>query len=187
MPFPPTGRRFEMLEEQLAIVTGLWQTPAGERFAFSGRHYALTDSPALPKPVQRPRPPIVMGGWGAKRTPRLAARFADEFNVPFPSKPADAEQAFGHVRAACGQAGRDAIRLSIALTTCCGRTAEEVTRRAEAIGHDPARILAGTPAALVDRLGEYAAAGASRAYLQILDLADLDHVELIAAEVMPQL
>src|SRR5262245_51139554 len=83
IPFPPTGERFERLEEQLAVITGLWETPPGERFDFAGRHYQVEDSPALPKPVQSPRPPVIIGGWGAKRTPRLAARFADEFNVPF--------------------------------------------------------------------------------------------------------
>ena len=84
-PSPIPGERFDRLEEQLAIVTGLWATPAGERFDFQGRHYQLTDSPALPKPVQRPRPPVIVGGLGKRRTPALAARYADEFNVAFAS------------------------------------------------------------------------------------------------------
>src|SRR5687768_12581759 len=83
IPFPPVGERFARLDEQLAIVTGLWRTPAGERFSYSGRHYSVVDSPALPKPVQSPRPPVIIGGGGPKRTPRLAAQFADEFNLPF--------------------------------------------------------------------------------------------------------
>ena len=97
IPFPPLGERFERLEEQLAILTGLWATPVGEKFSFAGTHYQLADSPALPKPVQRPHPPLILGGAGAKRTPRLAATFADEFNVPFHGV-ADTEAQFGRVR-----------------------------------------------------------------------------------------
>src|SRR6478735_6759261 len=85
IPFPSTGERFDRFEEALAVVTGLWGTPVGERFDFTGSHYRVADSPALPKPAQSPRPPIVIGGKGKKRTPALAARYADEFNVPFDS------------------------------------------------------------------------------------------------------
>ena len=106
IPFPALGERFERLDEQLAIVTGLWTTPVGERFSFAGRHYQIADSPALPKPVQAPRPPLVVGGWGRARTPALAARYADEFNVPFPQL-ADFAPQVGVVRAACESAGRD--------------------------------------------------------------------------------
>ena len=188
IPFEMLGERFERLEEQLAIITGLWTTPPGERFDFAGRYYHLENSPALPKPVQQPRPPIIIGGGGAKRTPALAARFADEFNVPF--HPVDAGRAqFARVNAACEAAGRDprTMTLSAALATYCGRDASEVERRAKAVGRPPASIdLAGTPAEIVDRLGEWKEAGASRAYLQLLDLSDLDHVRLLAEEVMPQ-
>src|SRR2546421_350164 len=76
IPFPPVAERFDRLEEQLTIVTGLWETPVGERFSFAGRHYTVERSPALPRPVQQPRPPVIVGGHGAKRTPALAARFA---------------------------------------------------------------------------------------------------------------
>src|SRR5215213_5656807 len=135
IPFPPVGERFERLEEQLAVVTGLWETPVGERFSFEGRHYRLTDSPALPQPVQSPRPPLIVGGGGARRTPRLAARYADEFNMPFSSVTATEEQ-FARVRAAAEEAGRDpgSLRLSVAQVLCCGRDDEEVGRRAAAIG-----------------------------------------------------
>src|ERR1700722_20139875 len=81
IPFPPAAERFDRLEEQLAILTGLWETPVGQRFSFAGKFYPVTDSPALPKPVQRPHPPILIGGRGLRRTPQLAARYADEFNV----------------------------------------------------------------------------------------------------------
>jgi F420-dependent oxidoreductase-like protein len=189
IPFPPIGTRFEMLEEQLAIITGLWETPLGERFNHKGQHYELTDSPALPKPVQRPRPPVIIGGAGQKRTPRLAAAFADEFNVPFhPVEPGRA--AIERVREACAKAGRadgDMI-YSAALTTCCGRNDAEVARRAERIGRPKERIdLAGTPAEVLDKVGQWHEAGVQRIYFQLLDLDDLDHVGLLGAEVVPAL
>ena len=189
MPFPPLGERFERLEEQLAIVTGMWSAPPGEPFSFEGRHYRVTDSPALPKPAQRPHPPVILGGAGQRRTPRLAARYASEYNVPFhPLEAAGA--AFARARAACERAGRDpaTLTLSAALTVCCGADDAEVERRAKAIGRPVDRIdLAGTPAKLVDTLGRFADAGAERAYLQVLDLDDLDHVRLIGAEVLRHL
>jgi F420-dependent oxidoreductase-like protein len=192
VPFPPLGERFDRLEEQLEIVTGLWTTPEGERFSFSGRHWTLADSPALPKPVQRPRPPVIVGGGGARRTPGLAARFADEFNLPFASLDATAAQ-FDRVRAACERAGRDpaAIVLSAAQTVCCGRSEAEVARRAAAIGREPGELrqsgVAGTPEEVAAKLRAFAGLGARRAYLQVLDLDDLDHLALIAAEVVPGL
>ena len=192
IPFPTVRERFERLEEQLAIVTGLWQTPVGERFSYSGTHYQLTDSPALPKPVQQPRPPIIVGGFGRTRTPRLAATYADEFNVPFGPIRQFADL-IAPVRKACEAAGRDPATLtwSAAVVLCCGRDEAEFRRRAEAIGHDPAALRAdqagGTVAEVVDRLGELAEAGAQRAYLQVLDLHDLDHLRLVAEEVAPAL
>jgi F420-dependent oxidoreductase-like protein len=190
IPFPGLAERFGRLEEQLEIITGLWETPAGKTYSFRGSYYALTESPALPKPVQRPRPPILVGGHGPHRTPRLAARFADEYNVAFIS-PEETGAAFGRAREACAAASRDPASLvySAGQTVCCGRTGAEVARRAAAIGEDPAELaaagLAGSPAQIVDKLGRFAAIGASRIYLQVLDLHDLDHLELIAAEVMP--
>jgi F420-dependent oxidoreductase-like protein len=191
IPFPPLSERFDRLEEQLAVITGLWETPAGKRFDFAGRYYPIVDSPALPKPTQRPRPPILIGGMGPKRTPRLAARYADEFNLPFASLTDSAAQ-FDRVRAACAEVGRDPGTMiwSNALVLCCGRDEAEVRRRAEAIGRDPAELrengLAGTPAEIVDKIGRYAELGSRRIYLQVLDLTDLEHIELVAAEVMPQ-
>ncbi|MDF5757935.1 LLM class F420-dependent oxidoreductase [Spongiactinospora sp. TRM90649] len=188
IPFPPLGERFEKLEEQLEIITGLWQTPQGKTFSFDGSHYHVADSPALPKPVQSPRPPIIIGGTGARRTPRLAAAFADEFNVPFRALD-ETKAAYDNVRAACEAAGRAPIVLSAAQVVCCGRDEAEVVRRAAAIGREPEELrangLTGTPEELVEKIGAYAGAGATRMYLQVLDLADLDHLELLAAEVMP--
>ena len=192
IPFPDTRERFDILAEQLAVITGLWETGEGELFSHAGGHYTLTDSPALPKPAQRPRPPVLVGGKGKRRTPALAAEFADEFNLPFVSLEVTSAQ-FGRVRKACEDIGRDPDELtySNALVLCCGATEADVRRRADAIGRDAddlrATALAGTPAEVVDRIGQFAELGSERVYLQTLDLDDLDHIELVANEVVPQL
>jgi F420-dependent oxidoreductase-like protein len=190
VPFPPTGERFDRLEEQLAILTGLWATPEGETFSFAGSHYSVTDSPGLPKPVQRPHPPIIIGGKGPRRTPALTARYADEFNLPFVGLEVT-ERQIARVRAACEEIGRDPDDLvwSNAHTICCGADEAEVRRRAERIGEPVedlrADALAGTPEEVVEQIGRYAALGGQRMYLQVLDQHDLDHLRLLAAEVMP--
>ncbi|MCX5582033.1 LLM class F420-dependent oxidoreductase [Streptomyces erythrochromogenes] len=189
IPFP--ADRMSRLEEQLAIVTGLWATAPGAAFDYAGDHYRVENSPALPKPVQA-RIPVLVGGHGARRTPRLAARYADEFNMPFASI-ADSERQFGRVRAAAEQAGRgpDDLVYSNALVVCVGKDDAEVARRAAAIGRDvdelKANGLAGSPAEVVEKIGAYGAVGSSRVYLQLLDLDDLDHLELISAQVLSQL
>ncbi len=191
IPFPDTRERFDRLEESLAVITGLWKTPVGERFDFDGGHYQLSESPALPKPAQSPRPPVLVGGKGKKRTPALAARYADEFNIPFDGI-AETEVLFQRVREACTAEGRDpsSLTYSNALVLCCGADEAEVARRAEAIGRDADELrrngLAGTPGEVVDKIGRYAEAGSERIYLQVLDLSDLDHLELVAEKVMPQ-
>jgi F420-dependent oxidoreductase-like protein len=193
IPFPAVSERFDRLAEQLEILTGLWTTPPGERYSFTGTHYTVVDSPALPKPVQQPHPPVIVGGKGKRRTPELAARFATEFNVPFATVDDVAAQ-FARVDRACAEAGRDPATLarSVAQMTCVGRDDAEVERRAEALGKKVDELnpfdLTGTVAQVVDQLGTWQQrTGLSRFYLQILDLADLDHLELIAAEVAPQL
>ncbi|MGW3415547.1 LLM class F420-dependent oxidoreductase [Streptomyces sp. NPDC000888] len=189
IPFPK--EKFARLEEQLAIVTGLWATEVGKTFSHHGTYYDLTDSPALPKPAQA-KVPVLIGGHGATRTPRLAAQYADEFNIPFASIE-DSERQFGRVRAAAEQAGRKAeeITYSNALVACVGKDDAEVARRAAAIGRDvddlKANGLAGSPDEVVEKIGRYAAIGSQRIYLQILDLDDLDHLDLIAAQVQSQL
>jgi F420-dependent oxidoreductase-like protein len=190
IPFPPVGERFDRLEEQLAIITGLWKAPVGELFQFSGRHYQLQPGPALPKPVQQPSPPVIVGGHGPRRTPALAARFADEFNVAFSSVEVVQRQ-YGLVDDACRAIGRDpsSVRRSAALVLCCGADESEIERRAASIGRAPDELrrngAAGTPAEVIETLKGFGAIGATTVYLQVLDLADIDHLRLVADEVLP--
>lgn len=195
IPFPLVGERFSRLAEQLAVVTGLWRTPLGERFNHQGEHYQLIDAPALPKPVQVPGPPIIIGGKGLKRTPELAARYANEFNMPFKSVKETAE-AYERVVAACERVDRAAtgqppLVLSAGIVVAIGRTEAEAQRRAaplhEKSALPPEDPVIGSPAQLVEQIGEFAKIGASRIHLRLTDLNDLDHLELIAAEVLPQL
>ena len=191
IPFPPLRERFDRLEEQLEILTGLWTSRVGDRFSFQGEHYRVDDSPALPKPVQEPHPPIIVGGHGSKRTPALAARFASEFNVPFP--PLDMyREAVARVHQTCEGVGRDpaTLRTSVALVVACGTDEAEYARRAAAIGRAPEELrangAAGLPAEVIEKLVAFSDAGATTVYLQVLDLDDLDHLRLLAAEVMAE-
>jgi F420-dependent oxidoreductase-like protein len=189
--FPSLGERFERLSEQLEIVTGLWETQVGATYSFAGKHYQLADSPALPKPVQRPRPPVLIGGGGKVRTPQLAARFADEFNMPFNVLGATSTQ-FDRVRDACERSGRgrESIILSAAQVLCVGEDEAEIERRARHIGRDVSELrangLAGSVDEVVTKIQSFAAIGTRRMYLQVLDLTDLDHLRLVAEQVTPQ-
>jgi alkanesulfonate monooxygenase len=193
IPFPPLKERFDRYAEQLEIITGLWGTAPGEHFRYDGAYYQLSESPALPKPVQRPRPPLLIGGQGKKRTPELAARFADEFNLPFVDVDTAAKQ-FERVTEACTAIGRppkDIVR-SAALVLCVGKGDAEVARRADAIGRDVEDVrvngLGGTPAEVLDKIGTWRElTGITRLYLQVLDISDLDHLDLVAAEIAPHL
>src|SRR5579875_2077143 len=186
IPFPSVGERFDRFAEQIEIVHGLWTTPSGKTFDFAGEYYQLTDAPALPKPAQAPHPPIIFGGGGKRRSASLAARFGDEYNVSF--NRAKTAEIYDRVRAAAAETGRS-LKYSAAQTVCVGRDEAEVQRRADAIGRDLAELressIAGTPAEALDRIAEFADWGTDRLYLQVLDLADLDHLELIAAEILP--
>jgi F420-dependent oxidoreductase-like protein len=184
IPFPPIAERFDRLAEQLAVITGLWRTTPGEEFSFDGTHYRLAKSPALPKPVQVPGPPVIVGGAGPRRTPALAARYADEFNVPFGSLELTG-QMYRRVADACAAIGRETMPVwSAAQTVACGRTDAEARTRAENIGGTPP--LFGTPDRVVDQLGAFAELGAGRMFLQVLDIADLDHLDVLASQVLPQ-
>lgn len=186
--FPELGERFDRLEEQFEIITGMWASPVGQSFDHEGTHYQLHANPGHASPAQDPGPPIVVGGWGPRRTPALAARFASEYNLPFPPLEAVDDQ-FGRVRTACDEAGRDPAELtwSAALIVCCGSDDAEVARRAEAIGREVDELkengIAGSPEECIERLGHFAAAGVERVHLQLMDLADLDHIDLVGSEV----
>jgi F420-dependent oxidoreductase-like protein len=192
IPFGTTGERFEKLEEQLEIITGMWRCPIDSQYSFEGQHYTVVGSPALPKPAQAGGPPVIIGGWGAKRTPRLAATYAAEYNVPFSPVAAFREQC-DRVREACTKAGRDpeSMIFSVAQVICCGEDDGEVSRRAEVIGRSVEDLrenaIAGTPAQVLDTLAAFAEAGAERVYLQTLDMTDLDHVRLVGEQVLPVL
>jgi F420-dependent oxidoreductase-like protein len=191
IPFPPLGERFDRLTEQLEIITGMWSTPVGETFDSPGGHYPVTDSPGLPKPTQAPLP-IIIGGGGPKRTPALAARFAAEFNTPFVGLDFFSMQC-DRVRDACRTIDRDpsTMTFSAALVLCCGADEAELSRRAAAIGRETDELrrngAAGTPDEVAAVLTAWRDAGAERIYLQTLDLADLDHLDLVVDEVVPRL
>lgn len=187
IPFPEVRERFDRFAEQLEIIDGLWRTPVGKAFSYDGTYYQLKDSPALPKPVQSPRPPIIIGGGGKRRGAQLVARFAEEFNVAFQSD-AETAAAVQRVRTAVD---RDIV-YSAAQVLCVGRDGAELARRATVTGYQLDELiassgLAGSPAQVVDKIGRYADLGISRLYLQTLDLADLDHLELVATQIAPQL
>lgn len=191
IPFPALGERFDRLTEQLHILTGLWGTPVGETYDFTGTHYSVKDSPALPKPAQA-RLPIIIGGAGPKRTPALTAQFADEFNIPFASLE-DLTAQYDRVATAVADAGRapDSLVYSAAFVLCAGRDEAELTRRAAAIGRELDEMrgnspLAGTTSEIVDKLGAFSRAGVQRVYLQVLDMSDLDHLAFFASEVIRQ-
>jgi alkanesulfonate monooxygenase len=185
--FPSPSGRFDMLEDQLAIITGLWATDGG--FSYAGKQHSVVDSPGLPKPHQA-KPPVIMGGSGKKRSAALAARYADEYNLAFEPFE-EGLPILERVRAACEEAGRDPASLvtSSALVLCVGKDEAEFLRRAENIGQDPETLrteqLGGTVSEVVDKIGRYVESGQTRLYLQTLDLQDLDHLRLVAEEVMP--
>ena len=187
IPFP--ARRFDLFEEQLEIITGLWNTPEGETYSHSGETYTLVDNPATPKPVQHPLP-VIIGGKGKTRTPALAARHATEFNIPFASSLDEVPALFSATDAACEAIGRDpaTLRKSIAVVAAVGATDADFIRRAETIGRDPNELrraaLAGTPDEARERLAELESLGAETVYLQLWDLRDLELIELLASAVL---
>jgi F420-dependent oxidoreductase-like protein len=190
IPFPPVEERFDRLEEQLEVITGLWATPEGATYDHPGAVWPVAGSPALPEPVQRPGPPVIVGGRGLRRTPMLAARHAAEFNLPFEAVEALAP-AVARVRAACEAIGRDPATMTFSAAQQCvvGADEAEYVRRAAAVGRDPAELrdagICGTVAEAAAKVRALAEAGAERLYLQVLDLDDHDHLALLAAELQP--
>ncbi len=192
IPFPPLAERFDRLAEQLEILRGIWSATAAHPFDFEGRFYQVASNVGLPKPTQEPHPPLIVGGAGPRRTPDLAARFADEYNLPF--VPLDVfNQRQADVEAACVKVGRDPgeLRRSVALVVCCAKDRAGFERRAGAIGREPDELMssgaAGDPQQVISKLLAYRDAGAQVAYLQMLDISDLDHLSLIADTVLREL
>jgi F420-dependent oxidoreductase-like protein len=191
-PFHDTRARMDVLEEQLQIIRGQW---GDGPFSFEGEHYRIEDLDALPKPVQQPHPPLVMGGKAGPRGAALAARFASEYNVVSAS-PEEAAQARGRLADACREAGRDPADLGFSLMhgfvvgADDGEVRARADRLAELRGGRPVDLdswLAGTPDQIAARLREYADAGVQRVMFQHLLHRDTDALELLAGEVMPAL
>ncbi|MBV8785407.1 MAG: LLM class F420-dependent oxidoreductase [Mycobacterium sp.] len=204
IPFPPVGQRFDRLGEALELITGLWKTPVGQRYSYDGRCFQIQDSPALPKPWQRPGPPIILGGIGKKRTPALAARFADEFNLQTSRRRTPADQRKSElktddvcgqidlVRSAAERIGRDPADVAFSMSALIG-----VADQAEA-ALDPGNFgsqtfdgttFSGSPAQIVNEFGPYAELGISRVYVRApADMTGLaKNFELFASDVLPQL
>ncbi|MEX0428367.1 TIGR03560 family F420-dependent LLM class oxidoreductase [Nocardioides sp. DS6] len=180
VPFPPLKERFDRLEEQLAIVSGLWGMAPGETFDFEGEHFRIDGAANPPRPAQAGGPPIVIGGGGPKRTPAIAARFATEYNGAFPEGIADR---FTRFREACRRIGRDPdeAHLSAVLPVACGTTPAQAQRRFEQIGTEPLReeAVVGDVDAVAERVRELAKVGADTVYFHLYDVDDLDHVHLL--------
>jgi F420-dependent oxidoreductase-like protein len=189
IPFPSVSERFDRFEEQLAVITGLWATPVGTYFNHQGRHYPITDSPALPKPLQS-SVPIIIGGNGATRTPSLAARFASEFNTPFVGVE-EFVSLVKRVKSACFEIERDpsTVLYSAAVIVCVGGSESEFQRRASAVTAVTGmsaeevrqRCIAGTPSQARAAVERWKAAGAQRLHLLPVDHTDFDHLDIVAA------
>ena len=189
IPFP--AKRFGLLEEQLDVITGIWGTEPGKTFSYEGKHYTLTQSPALPKPVQSPLP-IIIGGSGPSRTPALTATFAAEYNAGFATV-APLKERLDRVQAACEMIDRDpsTLVLSIAGTTAVGATEAQIDTRATAANSTAENLrhtgFAGTASEVVDKISELKTLGFTRVYFQVMDFHDLDQLDFLAREVLPQL
>jgi F420-dependent oxidoreductase-like protein len=187
IPLPPLKERFDRFDEQLAIVTGLWASPGGFRFA--GTYYQLDDAPPV-RPAQSPAPPVIVGGRGPRRTPEIAARYASEFNVQF-APPAETAELYARVDEASARLGRPALRHSVCLNAGAAKTPEQLARRADFLrppgARDSDKGAVGSVDEMVDFLGRYAALGTDAVYLRTADFSDLDHLDLIASDVLPQL
>jgi F420-dependent oxidoreductase-like protein len=194
-PFPQIGTRMDRLAEQLEIITRSW---APGPFSFHGEHWQVEDLDALPKPVQRPHPPLIMGGSAGPRSAALAARFAGEYNVVHVDPPTAAMRR-ARLDEACRATGRDPSTLTFSLMNGFVIGADEAALRdhgrriaewqgtTDDLDSLAERWIVGTPERFVARLREYADAGVERVMLQHHLYRDLRPLELVAAEVMPEL
>jgi F420-dependent oxidoreductase-like protein len=197
-PFHDTRTRLELLAEQVEIIHRQWTE---EVFDFHGKHYALERCRALPKPVQTPRPPIVVGGSARPGTIGPAVRFADEYNT-LGASPERCRERRSRLDAACSAAGRDpqSLTLSVMTPIVLGKNDSEVGERAERIatrlGAPSGRTLVaahaddwliGTPTKVIRRLAEYEAAGVQRVFLQNLLDGDVAMLDQAGCDVLPAL
>jgi alkanesulfonate monooxygenase SsuD/methylene tetrahydromethanopterin reductase-like flavin-dependent oxidoreductase (luciferase family) len=193
-PFASTKERMDVLEEQLQIVLGNW---GDEPFTFEGEHYTLRDLDAQPKPVQRPHPPLIIGGSGGARSAAFAARYADEYNTPFATVD-DVRTRRAAVVAGCEAAGREPLPFSIMTGVIVGRDdaelRERVGRLAALLGQTADQLLSEAPPAWIiatldeatERLLALSDAGVSRVMCQQLLHDDLDAVALLGSELAPR-
>jgi F420-dependent oxidoreductase-like protein len=199
-PFPPTAERMDILAEQVEIVHRLWDWDEDE-VTFRGTHYQLEACPALPRPLQDPHPPLIIGGGAGPRSAALAARWADEYDVVFVD-PATARDRRGRVSAACERIGRDPgeVRFSVFTRVVVGADEDELRQRAAALMESldeqgdveafidgmRSNMTIGTVEQVLGRLEEYAKVGVDRVYMQHLVHDDLETVALIGTEVVPE-
>jgi F420-dependent oxidoreductase-like protein len=200
LPFPGLVERFDMLEEELEILHGLWREPDG--WSFEGKHWRVSGTLLRPKPVQRPHPPIILGGSGKPRSIRLAARWADEYNIQGVT-PAEVPPVAAALERACVEEGRapGSVVLSAMLGVLVAADEADFGARLEGLmgvfglsSADQAdwltrrrpSYLMGTPDEVVRRIAEYEEAGLQRIMLQDWLPTDLDMVSLVAQEVLPK-
>jgi len=199
IPFARQAERFDMVEEELTILHGLWREADG--WSFEGRHWQVRDARMRPKPIQRPHPPVILGGKGKPRSLGLAARWADEYNIQG-FAPAHVPMIAEGLRNACAAEGRDpdSVVLSSMVGIVMGRDDAEFRARVERmrgvfgfsaaemddfLARRQATYLAGTPDRVRERLREYEQAGLQRVMLQDWLPTDLDHVALMAEALLP--
>jgi F420-dependent oxidoreductase-like protein len=186
-PFHDTRTRMDVLEEQLQIIRGQW---GDGPFSFDGEHYKIENLDALPKPVQRPGPPIVIGGSGGPRSLRIAATYADEYDTVFPS-PEFCRELRGRLDDASEKAGRDRLPLSIMTGVLVGSDRADYESRLKKLEewNGSAEVagvwVTGTTAEAIEQLKGFEEAGVERVMLQNLLHWDLEHVELIGREIIP--
>jgi F420-dependent oxidoreductase-like protein len=195
-PFPSTRVRMDRLEEQLQVVLGNWASSAEQPFSFEGDHYTLRDLDAQPKPIQLPHPHLIMGGSAGPRSAALAARYADEYNTPYPNVE-EVRERRATIDQACERAGRDPLPFSIMTGVLVGLDESELRERAarlaQRIGGDPGALLkeppsgwiVGTVDAAVEQLAKLRQAGVSRVMCQHMVHDDLDTVALIGEALAP--
>jgi F420-dependent oxidoreductase-like protein len=195
-PYPPLGARMDVLEEQLQVVIGNWTGTEAHPFSFTGQHYSLSELNAEPKPVQLPHPPIVIGGSGGRRSCRLAARYANEYNTVSPT-PEEVVERRGRLAEACEAEGRPMLPFSVMTCVLAGadeaELSERVGRLERQMGAEAGSIrrnphhgwIIGTIPEVAEQLRALAEAGVERVFCQHFLHDDLDGVALIGERLAP--